>query len=264
MMKTKMSTFLAFATLLALSIHGTYAHALTFQAFGSIQLTGTVDLGGGPVPFSDQSPGSSIAAYNGTIEVLVDDFFNPSTISIQSASLVAQDYPGGPLLPAPGGGPSPGDTGAPAQANYGIELDTGFGFAYAAVRGLVWDLSAPAEPVVGGTFSSLSQTLAATAGTFDVNIGLPPSLGGSASSDPIDTIIVNTAGPSIYTVNGSTAIIVIPFLATAPGSLALEYAGTIVATATIPEPTSCLLLSVGLVGLVGWRQRRRFSTTTIA
>ncbi len=261
MMKTKTNTFLALATLLALSIYGPSAHALTFQAFGSISLTGTVDLGGGPVPFSEQSPGSSIAAYNGTIEVLTDDFLDPSTITILSASLVAQDYPGGPLLPAPGGGPAPGDTGAPSQANYGIELDTGFGFAFAAVRDLAWDLSAPAEPVVGGTFSSLSQTLAATAGTFDVNIGLPPSLGGDASSDPIDTVIVNTAGPSIYTVNGTTAILLIPFLATAPGSLTLEYGGTIVATATVPEPTSCLLLSVGMVALAGLRQRRKYSTT---
>ena len=256
MMKIQLKALLALAALVAVGLCGAPAEALTFTALGNLSLTGTVDLGGGAVPFAEQAPGSSLAAYNETIEVATDDFLSPTTISILGGSLlVSQDYPGGPLLPAPDGGPAAGDPGIPTQANYGIELDAGFaGVAYAAVRGLEWSLSAPAVPVVAGTFSSLSQTLAATAGTFDVNT--PPALGGSASSDPIDTVIDNTAGDSIYVVNGSTAILLIPFLAVAPGDLTLEYAGTIVATATVPEPTSCLLVGIGLVAIAGLSRRK--------
>ncbi len=256
MMKIQLKALLALTALVAVGLSTAPAGALTFTALGNLSLTGTVDLGGGAIPFTEQLPGSSLAAYNGTIEVVADDFLAPTSIEILGGSLlVSQDYPGGPLLPAADGGVAPGDPGIPVQANYGIELDTGvFGVAYAAVRGLEWSLSAPAESVIAGTFSSLSQTLSATAGTFDVNT--PPALGGAASSDPITTVISNTAGDSIYVVNGTTAIMLIPFSATVPGDLTLTYAGTIVATATVPEPASCLLLGVGLVAIAGLCRRK--------
>ena len=168
MISTKLNTSMALVALLAVGVNGSSADALTFTVhdiLSSLTLKGTVDLGAGPVAFEEQLPGSATAAYGGTIEVAADNFAAPTTVAITSASLVAAIYPGGPLLPATDGGPAAGDPGAPSPANYGIELDAGFlGFAYAAARDLAWDLSAPAEAVVGGKFSSLTQTLAAAAG----------------------------------------------------------------------------------------------------
>ncbi|MCA9187979.1 MAG: hypothetical protein R3E01_06610 [Pirellulaceae bacterium] len=217
------------------------AEQVTLQwdpALSSITLDGLFN----GLSLTEQGAGSKTAFFSGNILVDADNLLAPSSITLLGGPATASVT--GSWLPEAGGGPAAGDPGANQDANYGLQLNGGaLGNAYAAVRGLVYDITSGTEAVAGGSFAS-TQSLTVTSGFFDTN--LPPAFASPPNRDDLtgDVIVNASAAMSTYSVSGNVATLTIPIEISDPGSLTINYTGRLVATGTVPEPATGLLALV--------------------
>jgi hypothetical protein len=179
------------------------------------------------------------------------------------------------LLPDVGGGdasgPDPGGTGgAPAEIGLGVNIG-GAVTGVASINGATLDVSGGATPVVGGLFDGTQQSISLlTAGItywLDASgLGAGILYGSEVVAPPISTAQngVDSNGNSTYqtgTVIGNT--ITLPLFAdvseTVSGiTLDVVFQGQIVATLApvVPEPSTFVLGSIGLVSVLAYRVRR--------
>jgi hypothetical protein len=172
-------------------------------------------------------------------------------------------------------GTTAGGAAGPADADYAIRINPGApaDVAYAALRDIVINLTtAPGVPVNGlGQFDSKAQNFELTTGWWDYWLNptfQPPAqrfrqrlevAGGdednfndiAQGTDPDSTYVAVPLGGGMYQIT-----LTLPMNVFFPDTSApTRYTGALVATAIIPEPTSVVLLALGLVGLVGIRRR---------
>jgi PEP-CTERM motif len=225
---------------------------------------------------------SNTTTHQGTITVDVDNLLTPSSIQILSSN--ANPDPSGKWLPEPYGFlPSDvdGDTnhyefpddasssvgtnpGAATDADFAIEISPGVDVAYATIRDAVFNITTPAAvPVVAGAFASTTENFELATGWWDY--WLHPTFSNPkfrqrlevAGGDEDNTSAVPSTYVSVPLGGGLHQItLTIPVNVLFPDDTApTSYTGTLVATAIIPEPTSVVLLALGLVGLFGVRRR---------
>jgi len=282
----KSCRYLVFAlTMTSFLLVASNASALTFTidpAQSSLSLTGMF----GGLPLSPQAAGGDVTSYSGTLDVNMDNVVAPNTIKFVGGSAVAAvngvwlpndvlDDPGAPgCVPSalncggdePNAIPGDADPGDPAPGNYGLEIfipgaifgqPNASATAFAAVRDGVFSLTSGLEPVVAGSFAS-TQTLTFGSGQFDSNlsstiIGLDDGAGSdSLAGDTGD----NGAANGTYSVVGNVITLTVPLDLTLGTGVTLQYAGQLVATAQVPEPSSLLLLVLGSLALAGVVSRR--------
>ena len=202
-------------------------NASTLTISGSNAIAGTI------VP---HGPGSLTTSYSGTIDATLGG----NSITFNMADAMAAIT--GSWQPAPGMG-----AGTTAPADYGIAFTTSSTTnAYAAVRNLTLDLTSGAIPVTGTAFDA-SQISISSSGTTDYT-----SILGNGSVD-LTTLGAkqNTATAGMLTMSGNIETLTIPVNITemlsivSPNDTTVTFTGTLVATETIPEPSTAALLFVG-------------------
>ena len=204
-----------------------------------------------------QAAGANVTQWTGTITVQVDNPFNPTTLTIISANLVAQDS----------GTWQPGLNGAAGSApgNYGLVFATGAaGNVFAAVRSASASLSSTPLTLsgVGGSYSFLpgGASLNPTGGAVDYRNAI---LGNGRTNPSSAPAADNSATPGALNITGSTVSFQIPLDVSIPvtvgtaGSGTIRLVGTLNATGAIPEPSTWALAAAGLSGLVVAGMRRR-------
>jgi hypothetical protein len=258
--------------------------------FGGIPFTPVPTVPSGGADYNLALP-SNTTTHQGTIVVDVDNLLAPTSIQILSSNADAdlsgkwnpQNYAFLPndvdgdlnLYEFPDDASSSVGTvaGPPDDADYAIRINAGVDVAYAALRDIVINVTTPpAVPVNGlGQFDSKSQNFDLTTGWWDywlhptfTNEKLRQRLevaGGdednfndfAAGTDPDSTYLATPLG------GGATQItLTLPINVLFPDDTApTRYTGTLVATVTIPEPTSVLMLGLGgmCLGLIGVRRR---------
>lgn len=218
----------------------------------SLSLSGV--FGAFPILSQDAPSDTSLTTtYSGTVTVDVDDLLSPSTIAFIGANAIAANS--GDWVPEVGGGTEgvPPTTAAPA--NYGAYVDAGnLAQAWAAFRDVEFTITGGAEALAGGSFAS-SQSYALTSGSFDFNV-ISPVLGNDADNDSvIGDSAANSAANGSLLIEGDLATLTLPVMLEFPGDLTIQFAGTLVGTAVVPEPHSALLTVCGLLAVVA-RTRR--------
>jgi hypothetical protein len=234
---------------------------------------------------------SNTTTHQGTITVDVDNLLSPTSIQILSSNADAD--PSGKWLPESyaflpsdvdgdlnhyefpdDASSSVGTTpGVAADADFAIEISPGVDVAYAALRDVVINVTtAPGVAVNGlGQFDSKSQNVEIATGWWDY--WLHPTFNSAANRlrqrlelaggdednfndvaqglDADSTYVAVPLGGGLYQIT-----LTIPVNALFPDDSApTRYTGTLVATATIPEPASVALLGLGFVGLFAVRRR---------
>ncbi len=234
---------------------------LTLPHFGQAAAVGVVPGSIVPLPPPFGSVGD-VAHYSGNLKVRVTpgtsiEFTNQCEIDALNSGIWLPADGLGPLYPPlPSGLFPPFGFPPGALAEYGHVLPGGaLGAAFTAIRGLEAVLTSGALPLVGPAFPS-GQLMTVTAGTTDFN-----SFGVVGAALGFGTLpITGLAG-----VNGAPAGSLVGPVLTIPISLVigipldpppdpvttvtLIMSGTLVAT-LIPEPSTFVLLGVGLVGLI--------------
>jgi len=226
------------------------AHAgpVTFtidSAATSLTITGNALSG--LITLIAQSPGSNTDHLTGTVSATE----GVGTIQITGATGngVLQALPQQPL--------SGGALGS-APADMGLGLG-GIGAGVAAVRGLVAGATSPVLTVVGGSFPANTSTIAITTGLLDLNITSPlttatqANIGGNSALNGAPTGTLVTGG-GIETLTLPVAETVTFNLNGIAGNVFLS--GQIVATRSIPEPGSVVLLGIALAAMVPFGVRR--------
>ncbi len=214
-------------------------------ALSSLTLSGSTNGS----PFLQQGPGSLVTSYFGTI----DASFNASSITFNSATATANNS--GNWQPGPGGVPGS------APANYGV-MATVFPFtALGAGRNLQFSLTSPNPITLTGTAFDASQiNLTVLSGLFDYLVAgvTNGTLNEAGLTGP------NAATGGMFTITGGIATLTIPILFTQtvtvinPNDTTFTFAGTLVATAAVPEGSTSSLLLVGTILLLcGWPLLRR-------
>jgi hypothetical protein len=199
--------------------------------------------------------------YSGTITVGVDNPSNPTSIEFLSASAAATIT--GDWLPQFGGGSEgdPGvqgdaDPGTPQPANYGWFLQDGLlGQFYAAARDVVLSLTAGPIAIASDEFDPFGIIVTVPQGSYSANTS-SPILGdirvldilddkvGHNCTDMFGTVNNCTGQDGTYTVAGGVATLTIPlhFILGQGNEVEVILSGMLVATATVPEPSGCVLM----------------------
>ena len=200
------------------------------ETLSSLTLTGSI-FG---QPFSEQSPGSLVDFWDGTI---IGDLVG-DTLSFSGGSDVrALLHASAPFLPTSGG-----------VANYGVAVPGILGVA--AFRDLAFDF----------TTGSITNGMAPTGSGVTVLSGgmdyfVQPATSGFSSSAGKTATNIATALVSL-SISGNIETLSLPYRTTNTGSngLVQTFTGTLVATRPVPEPSSAALLLCGVAALV--RRRR--------
>jgi hypothetical protein len=216
-------------------------------------ITFNTDIGPGFAKTVPQGVGiqglpSDTAHFDGTIS---GDTDGVSTLTISSGAVDAIIT--GVWEPAIGGG-LPGSD----PADYGFDL-VGFATGKAATRNILFDVAKAATPVVAGAWDADDVGLTITTGDLDFNTGLTGP--GTTSIAGVASLTEPGVG-SLVTV-GITETLTIPILIIDSTSLDLSgipvlitISGSIVATRTIPEPGTMVMLGIGAAMLVPVAVRR--------
>ncbi len=234
---------------------GAQVTATLTLAPGQNAITASAVING--IASAPQGAGASVTQWTGTITVQIDNPFNPTTLTLLSASIVAQDS----------GTWQPGLNGAAgsAPANYGLVFAAGFpvGNVFAAVRGATASLSSAPLTLsgVGGSYSFLpaGTSFSPTGGDVDYRNAVLGSgrtnPGGGPAADSATT-------PGALNFAGSTASFQLPLDVSIPvtvgtaGSGTIRLVGTLNATGAIPEPSTWALFVAGGLA-VAWARGRR-------
>ncbi len=244
--------FAALAAVAALSC-ASLASAATFIVDSNLSsLTLGANLSGTEVLFP-QSPGSLTTALGGTLDI---DFTPGSSVQFLgggTATFALQ-----PIDPQPGINGVPGT----APGNYGGSVNAFGGLASgpAAGRDLIAEGSSGVIPVAGVAFDASQVTLGLTQGFLDFDLVVlgNPTVG---RADISGNSAANQAIAGTATQVGLLQTITIPVNVGIPIDLnGIIITGTldgiIVATFVVPEPSSLVMLSISLVGLVAIGRRR--------
>ena len=212
-----------------------------------------------------QVSGSDVTQWTGTITVQFDNAFAPTSMTILSANLVAQDS--GTYAPYPS--PISGSLGG-APANYAFDYPSPFAHLYVALREEQMALASTSLALAGAmgayTFAPSGTNMAFTHGFADHRRPLPEN----TYREPLPTQFFADASTSqgALTFNGSAVAIRLPLDLTFsvtlhdPGSgidrgtPTFRFVGTLNATGVIPEP-STWALTLGGAGLLSLAARRR-------
>ena len=192
-------------------------------------------------PYTPQFPGSATAFFGGT---LVGDKVGGTVTFSGGSTIDALPWGGTPFLPPPEGP-------EPDEDNIGLSADltfAGFGVQKVAVRDVTLDI--PAGSITDGAVPA-AMTIATLPGSHadTTSLGVDSSL-----AIVLPNITVGLA--SIVTV-GLTETITIPYTTTSAATGLSLSTGMIVASRTVPEPSTVVLAGLGVVGmaLAAWRKR---------
>lgn len=244
-MKTSPLAFSALSLIILLATAASsQAVAVSYSLSPASSLTLSGALLAPSLPFGPQGSAASMTtSYSG---ILAGDLIGSTFTFGAGTGISAAPNPSGPFIPGPGTPPPPD--------NYGITI----GPATAAYRGILFTAlgsvtagSAPgsaAMAFLSGSHSDYDATaLGGGAGVVDL-AALPPS--------------ANTAvGLVSITVSGLTETITIPVSITQTGTIAgapytQTFAGTLVGTRAIPEPSALALSLAGMLALRCGRKRQ--------
>ena len=227
-----------------ISLVGANAFVFTIDpSMSSLTLSGTVPGGS----LQEQGPGSLVTTYSGTI----DADYTGSTIQFNSAAADAAINGTWQPLPGGGAGSAPADYGA-TQSTFSV---------FGAGRNIVFNITSGVIAVSSGNFDASQLTISATTGDLDYRYS-----GGSGSTDLSGLFGSNAATAGNISIVGGTATLTVPVQITQMLSLnstndtTITLAGTIVATAVVPEGSiSALLIAGGIFLVVARRAQRRLS-----
>ncbi len=236
------SITLSLAVFLASALSG-QAAAVSYSlstSLSSLTLSGA--LLAPALPFGPQGGAASMTAtYGGT---LAGDLIGSTFTFGAGTAFGAAANPGAPFLPSPGTAPGPD--------NYGITI----GLATAAYRGIAFTITGSAT--AGSTTGSMAMAfLAGSHSDYDAT-----ALGAGVGTVDLFATPPTTntaAGLVSITVSGLTETITIPVSITQTGTIAgapytQTFAGSIVGTRAIPEPSA---LTFGLLGMLGLLRRKK-------
>jgi hypothetical protein len=252
------------ATLLGLgcllSASSTLAAPLVFNidsTLSSISLT--MELTGGAPFTSAQFPGSNTTSLFGAMDVDVVPGTSVQFLTTGNTQLALQSLPvapqsGGGVVGVPGSGP--GQIGLDA-------LIPSFAQGVLAARHVIGDSTSGAIPLVGNAFDSTGLSFALVSGNADYNLStfLGPEIGTASivGGGALDTLSGGT-----LTEVGTLLTLTLPLLVNEDLTIAgipvtAVLTGQIVATATIPEPSTMVLACLAAIGLgvVAIRKRRK-------
>jgi hypothetical protein len=229
-MKRSISVFTLLCAVVGIAVSASQAAPVTFAidpTQSSITISGTFQ----GAPFSAQSAGSLVDNYAGAI---TGDLVG-STITFSGGStLAALLHPNGALFTPAGVG----------VTNYGVQIAAIPG-QVGAYRDLVLDLTSGAATngVAGG------QNLAFTSGKLDyagpaTGPGSLNLIGASAPNSNASLVTLTTAGLI------QTLRIPLTLNMNDGAGLVQTLDGVVVATRAVPEPSSLLIIALGLAGLV--------------
>lgn len=244
--------------------HGAPVTFTVDSAQSSLAISSSTTVFGTPLPTKGQGDGSLVTSYSGTLQVDLA----PGTIQLLAGSTLVAGIsgnwqPGTDYSNYPADVDSPNGYGNTAEpANYGILTDLTAlgavigkqGWSPSAIRGLEIALvDAAPKPLVGGIFDEAGTATDFTAGTvFYGSGGSPPITNLATTVFPDPTTDALGTGTLAQSGNVLTLTLPVSFSVSYPVSflaITTSYAGTIVATATIPEPASATLVASGLVSL---------------
>jgi hypothetical protein len=204
--------------------------------------------GGAPIT-SAQTSGSDTTTLFGTAQIDV----TPGAIQFLATGDTQFNLQAVPQAPLPGGALGT----APAQFGLNVTIP-GIGGGVVAARNYVSDATSPPIPRIGNSFDATQVTLSLVAGTTDYNLTIlgNPVAGSFGPGLPTLNMLAGgtiTQAGGIYTL---TLPIHVEGPVTVSGITVIDvYAGQIVATAPVPEPSGLLLAGVGLLTLAGFRRR---------
>ncbi len=195
-------------------------------------------------PMQEQGPGGHTTTYAGSIEA----DFSGSSIRFGGGSSIDANL-GGIWQPAVGG------TAGSAPADYGTRA----GSVVGAGRNIVLDVASTFIAVSSGAFDATQISLTYLSGVVDYNAGAS----GSGTISLFGEFGFNNASGGLIAVAGNIETLTLPvqfstaFTVASPDDSMLVLTGQLVATRTVPEPSSTALLFSCAPLPALWRRGRR-------
>jgi hypothetical protein len=250
----------------------------TQSSLQAIAYLGGPPSGGGTQITTAQTGTSDTTSLYGNL--IADTSAPGGNISFSGGSVVNYTYQPGNMLPDANGGdatgPDPlGTGGAPAQFGLLVNIP-GLATGYISISSALSDVSdftAGGTALSGGSFDATQQNVLVTQGSIAYWISAPaisatPLFGSSVIAPPtlsaqngVDSSGNSNGQVGTVTNIGGVTTITLPIFADQVVSVSglpvdVIFTGQIVATATVPEPTTFALAGVGMVGLMLVANRR--------